>query len=137
VFWPGVSVLLMLCAWGLTVGARRWNARDQARNYYVGLASAALLAMGGGAALVAGPWTTGLNPQSGVYPATVWVLVAWTAFHVAVGVLMQIYCLARRWAGRMTARHDIDIRNVALYWHFLGLTVVLTVGVIAGFPLVK
>jgi cytochrome c oxidase subunit I+III len=49
---------------------------------------------------------------------------------------MLLYCLARRLAGRMTARHDIDMTNVALYWHFCTVTVVITVAVIAGFPLV-
>ena len=49
---------------------------------------------------------------------------------------MQLYCLARRLAGCMTARYDIDITNVALYWHFNAITVVVTVAVIAGFPLV-
>jgi cytochrome c oxidase subunit I+III len=48
---------------------------------------------------------------------------------------MQLYCAARRLAGRMSARHDIDIANVALYWHFAALTAVMTVAVIAGFPL--
>jgi cytochrome c oxidase subunit I+III len=37
----------------------------------------------------------------------------------------------------MTARHDIDIANVVLYWHFVAVTVVMTVAVIAGFPEVK
>jgi hypothetical protein len=36
----------------------------------------------------------------------------------------------------MTARYDIDISVVGLYWHFTALTVGITVGVIAGFPLV-
>ena len=36
----------------------------------------------------------------------------------------------------MTARHDIDITNVALYWHFAIVTTLVTVAVIAGFPLV-
>jgi cytochrome c oxidase subunit I+III len=36
----------------------------------------------------------------------------------------------------MTARYDIDMTNVALYWHFIALTVAITIGVIAGFPLV-
>ena len=49
---------------------------------------------------------------------------------------MQLYCVARRLAGRMTARYDIDIQNVALYWHFTALTVAIAVAVIAGFPLV-
>jgi cytochrome c oxidase subunit I+III len=36
----------------------------------------------------------------------------------------------------MTATHDIEIANVALYWHFCTLTVVVSVAVVAGFPLV-
>jgi cytochrome c oxidase subunit I+III len=71
-----------------------------------------------------------------VYPATVWILVAWTVVHVMAGVIMQLYCMARRFFGRMTPRHDIDITNVALYWHFTGVTAVITIAVIAGFPLV-
>jgi cytochrome c oxidase subunit I+III len=50
---------------------------------------------------------------------------------------MVVYTLARRIAGRMTAAHDIDIQNVTLFWHFVALTTGITVGVIAGFPLVK
>ena len=69
-----------------------------------------------------------------VYPATVWVLVLWCLLHLGVGLIMLLYCLARRWAGRMTARHDIDIQNVALYWHFMAITVGVTVAVVAGFP---
>jgi len=89
----------------------------------------------GGTALIAGPWRSGLDPTTHVYAATVWVIVLWTAVHVAAGVVMQLYCLVRRLAGRMSARHDIDITNVALYWHFNALTVVVAIAVIAGFPL--
>ena len=61
----------------------------------------------GGAALLAGPWLTGLDPTAHVYPAIVWVLVIWTALHVGAGIIMQLYCLARSLAGRLTpaARH--------------------------------
>ena len=136
VFWPATAAVLLLGAWVLTILARRWNRRDWAVGFYSGLLSAAVLAVAGAAALLAGPWVTGLDPASHVYPATVWVLALWTAIHVAAGVIMQLYCLARRLAGRMTARYDIDITNVALYWHFTVSTVIVTVAVIAGFPLV-
>jgi cytochrome c oxidase subunit I+III len=136
VFWPVVAAVLLLSAWGLTLLARRWNRRDWAVGFYVGLLLAAALALAGGAALLAGPWFTGLDPTSHVYPATVWLLAIWTAGHAVVGVIMQLYCMARRLSGRMTARYDIDISNVALYWHFAALTAVITVAVIAGFPLV-
>ena len=94
------------------------------------------LALAGGAAILAGPWLTKMDPTQHVYPAIVWLLAVWAALHVVVGVVMQLYCLARRLAGRITARHDIEIANTTLYWHFTLLTVVVTVAVIAGFPLV-
>jgi cytochrome c oxidase subunit I+III len=136
VFWPFIAAVLVLGAWALTLLARRWNRRDWAVGFYTGLLSAVGLAVAGGGALLAGPWFTGLDPAGHVYPATVWILVIWTALQVVVGVIMQLYCVARRLAGRMTARYDIDIHNVALYWHFTALTVAITVAVIAGFPLV-
>jgi len=134
--WPLTACALLLGAWGLTVLSVRWNNHNQSHAFYFGLAAAFLLGLGGGAALIAGPWLTGLNPQEHVYPATVWILVLWTVIHVLVGMYMQLYCIARRLAGRMTARYNGDITNVALYWHFTALTSFITVAVIAGFPLV-
>jgi cytochrome c oxidase subunit I+III len=136
VLWPAAAAALLLGSWGLTLLARRWNRGDRAALFYAGTLAAAVLAVAGGSALVAGPWLTGLDPASHAYPAIVWVMVIWTVLHVALGLIMQLYCVARRLAGRMTARHDIDISNVALYWHFAALMAVVTVAVIAGFPLV-
>ena len=134
--WPIIAAALVLGAWLLTLLARRWNKRDQSLGFFSGLVVAIGLALGGGVALIIGPWLTGLDPTRHVYPATVWILVIWAAAHVVVGVIMQGYCIARRLAGRMTARYDIDISNVTLYWHFVAVTVAITVAVIAGFPLV-
>jgi cytochrome c oxidase subunit I+III len=136
VFWPLVAAALLIGAWGLTVLARRWNRNNTAVGFYVGLLLAIAMAIAGVAALAVGPWLTGLDPTSHVYPATVWILVGWTSVQVVAGVIMQLYCMARRLAGRMTARYDIDITNVTLYWHFTMFTVAVTVAVIAGFPLV-
>jgi cytochrome c oxidase subunit I+III len=136
IFWPVVAALLLLGAWALTLLGRRWNKQDNAIGAYGGLLFAGVLAVAGGAALLAGPWLTGLDPRTHVYPATVWILVIWTAAQALVGVIMLLYCMARRLAGKMTARYDIDINNVALFWHFTALTATITVAVIAGFPLV-
>lgn len=104
--------------------------------FYGASVAAVALACAGTAAILAGPWTLEMDPSASVYSATVWLLAIWTALHVVLGVIMQLYCIARRLAGRMTARYDIDIANVALYWHFTGVTAIVTVAVIAGFPLV-
>jgi cytochrome c oxidase subunit I+III len=118
------------------LAARRANRQDSTGRFLVLMATAIALACGAAGALVAGPWLTNLDPTIHVYPSTVWVLACWSAIHLLLGVVMQVYCVARRLAGRMTTRHDIDVENVVLYWHFAALTVAVTVAVIAGFPLV-
>jgi cytochrome c oxidase subunit I+III len=135
-FWPLLAAVLLVAAWALTVLARHWNKRDRPGAFYMGLLTAAAMTVAGSAALLAGPWLSGLDPAKHVYPAVVWLLVIWTALHAGIGLIMQLYCLARRLAGRMTADFDIDIANVALYWHFVVITMLITVAVIAGFPLV-
>ncbi|MDX1548623.1 MAG: cbb3-type cytochrome c oxidase subunit I, partial [Rhodothermales bacterium] len=131
---PLAGGLLLLGAWGLTLLARRWNGQDRAGAFYVALLGGVGLAAAGAVVLMTS--LDGLDPTAHVYPAIVSVLVWWVAVHVAAGIVMQLYCTARRAAGRMTARHDIDVRNVTLYWHFVALTAGITVAVIAGFPLV-
>ena len=39
-------------------------------------------------------------------------------------------------AGRLTARHDMDLPNVLLFWHAVALTAVVTGLLLVGFPLV-
>jgi cytochrome c oxidase subunit I+III len=133
-FWPATAAVLVTGAWLLTLGARRWNRRDARALFYLALGGAAALAIAGAGALLAGPWLSDMNPVTHVYPAVVWVLVLWTALHLIAGVLMHAYCGARRIFGRMTARHDIDICNVTLYWHFVALTTLITAAVVGGFP---
>ena len=136
VLWPVMSLAALLGAWGLVVLTRSLNRRNNVVGFYAVLSISFAMAGAGGCALLAGPWLTGLDPSTHVYPATVWLLVSWTVCHVLIGMIMQAYCLISRLAGRMTGSHDINIVNTILYWHFTALTVLLTVAVIAGFPLV-
>jgi cytochrome c oxidase subunit I+III len=117
--------------------AARWINRDGAeRGARLLVIGSIPLTLASGAALTWAPWTTGLEPTADVYDATVWVLALWTAVHLAVGVLMQAYCVARSLAGKLTSEHDIDLQNTVLYGHFATITLVTTVLVIALFPLV-
>ena len=122
-----------LIAWLLMLFARRENWRDRPAMVRASLALSLLLALAGAALLLLAPWQ--LDPTEHVYPATVWVLALWTALHLAVGVLMQGYCLAGSFAGKLTGQHDIDLRNVVLYWHFATLTMATTLAVIVLAPL--
>jgi cytochrome c oxidase subunit I+III len=134
--WPSLGAAGLTAAWALTLLGRRLNRNDHALGYYAALALAIVSTVAGSAALVAGPLLSRMDPTQHVYPATVWMIVIWTVLHAFVGVLMHGYCIARRAAGKQTARWDIDITNVALFWHFLLLTAWITALVIGGFPLV-
>ncbi len=131
-----VGGALVVGAWLFVVLARRWNSADQTFRFSATIAASAAAAGAGSLGLLLGPWRAGLDPTTHVYPATVWILAVWTVLHVAVGVIMLLYLLARRWAGRLTAAYDIDMHNVLLYWHFTAFTAVITALVVAGFPLV-
>jgi cytochrome c oxidase subunit I+III len=124
-----------LCGWALMLAARAANEADRPRLLRLALAAATMLGLLGAALLLLGPWTTGLDPTRHAYDAMVWVLVLWACLHNVAGALMQLYCLARSAAGRLTRAHDIDLRNVVLYWHFAALTAFVTGAVIGLFPL--
>ena len=133
-FWPMMAMALFAAAWVATLGAREVNRRGSVPAARALCLTGAALSAAACAAALAGPWTTGMDPTAHVYPAIVWILAIWAAAHGAVGILMQLYCLARSLAGRLTPQHDMELHNVALYWHFMLVTAVITFGVIGLFP---
>ncbi|NGN45065.1 cytochrome c oxidase subunit I [Mesorhizobium sp. CGMCC 1.15528] len=132
--WPMIGFGLFAAAWIAMIYARRLNGRGFVLAMRACLMLAALLTICGSLAAVAGPLAYGMDPKSHVYPAIVWVLVLWTAVHAVLGLVMQVYCLARSLVGRLTAQHDVDLQNVVLYWHFLFVTALITFAVIGLFP---
>ena len=134
VIWPMVALCLFVAAWATTVSAREMNRRSRVGAARWLLGTGAALSAAGCAAALAGPWTTGLDPTAHVYPAIVWVLAIWAAIHGVLGVIMQLYVLARSLAGRLTPRYDLELCNIALYWHFMLVTALVTFGVIGLFP---
>jgi cytochrome c oxidase subunit I+III len=134
--WPALGAGACGLAWILTLLARRWNKAGKTLLFYSALGATVPLSAASAGAFLYGPWQSGLDPTLHSYPAIVWLLVIWTALHLLLGVVMHLYCIARRCAGRMTARHEIDMGNATLFFHFVALTALITALVIAGFPLV-
>jgi cytochrome c oxidase subunit I+III len=95
-FWPVTGGVLVLGAWASTMAARRFNRADAPVGFHVCVLAGVMLSLAGGAALVAGPWLAGMDPSRHVYEAIVWLLAIWSAAHAALGVLMLLYCAARR-----------------------------------------
>lgn len=134
VLWPVLGGGLLIFSWICTLLSKRWNKKNKSLFFYGTLFIAVVAGISGSLALLNGPLIYKLDPTSHVYPAIIWVLVLWCIFHVLLGNLMQLYCMARRLRGKMTSQYDADMTNVTLYWHFTLLTVLITVGVISGFP---
>lgn len=133
--WPGLALGAVLAAWASTMAARASNAGGRLRAARLSLSLGASLSLIGAAAALNAPYAYGLDPATNVYPATIWVLMIWLALHCGVGSVMQLYCVARSLTRRMTAEHDIDIRNVTLFWHFNAVTAGVTVPTVSLFPL--
>jgi cytochrome c oxidase subunit 1/cytochrome c oxidase subunit I+III len=121
---PGAG--LVAGAWGLTLFAREANASGRVGTARMGLAGAVAACLAGGALMLFSAWHAGMDPTAHVYPAIVWAILIWTAFHIAAGAIMLLYCMAGSFFGKMTPRHDADIWNVSLFWHFLLATVLVT-----------
>lgn len=135
-FWPMVALVLFVVAWLLTIAARELNEK-RTIGCRVALCAGIVVTIAACLAGLAGPHVHGMDPTANVYPATVWVIILWTVLHGAVGIIMQTYCLARSFAGRMTKEYDQDIRNVTLYWHFMAFTAIVTFAVLGLFPMVS
>ncbi|KKL27822.1 hypothetical protein LCGC14_2381320, partial [marine sediment metagenome] len=134
--WPislGGGVLLVL-SWLAMTAARRLNANDRTKAARAALIAAPILAASGAGAMVLALWLPGLDPTSHVYPAMMWGLTVWTVAHVSAGIIMQLYCLAGTIFGKVTPRYDAPLWNVELFWHFLIITVVVTVAMTAVMP---
>ncbi|MFC3214204.1 cytochrome c oxidase subunit I [Novosphingobium panipatense] len=133
-FWPMAALALGMATWVATVAAREVHARGGVNIARALVAGAIVLALAGIFAGLAGPWLSGMDPAAHSYPAIVWVLALWTSIHSGIAAIMLAYVLARSLAGRMTPRHDAEIRNVTVYAHFFALTAVVTYLTIGLFP---
>ena len=128
----GLGGLGVGAGWALVAGAVRWNRANQAGRVYLALVSGSVFAAFSVWLLFLG--SSDLDPRAHAVGATAWVLTGWAGLQVALGIAMNGYCIARRLAGRLTARYDMDLVNVLLYWHFTAFTVLVAALVVVAFP---
>ncbi|MBY5619799.1 cytochrome c oxidase subunit I [Rhizobium leguminosarum] len=132
--WPLMAAALFALAWLAMLFARWINTNGRMASVRLCLLTSTILTLAACAAGLAGPFLYDMQPTAHVYPAIVWVIVLWTVVHGLVAVIMQFYCLASSFAGRLTAEYDADLHNVVLYWHFLVITALTSFGVLGLFP---
>ncbi|WP_323764435.1 cytochrome c oxidase subunit I [Marinovum sp.] len=128
----GLAGIGFLAAWGATLAAREVNRRRRQGLARWLIGGAALATCGAVAALVLA--VAELSPETHAFPAVMWALVVWTGAHGALGVIMLLYCLAGSLFGKLTPRHDADLRNTTLFWHFMVLSGGITALLLGAFP---
>jgi cytochrome c oxidase subunit 3 len=59
------------------------------------------------------------TPRTDVYGTLFFSITGFHGFHVAVGLLMNLWLQYYAWRGRFRSDHYLPVENVALYWHFV------------------
>jgi cytochrome c oxidase subunit I+III len=68
-------------------------------------------------------------PQESAYASILHLMVGAGYFHVLVGVVVNLFLLAKLADGRMTPYRAAGLRGAALYWHFVNVLALVIVGV--------
>lgn len=132
--WLAAGTSLLIASWSLVLAVRKMNRSAKTNLVQSTLAIAILAAIAGTTMIAWSVRVAELDPTAHVYPAMIWAMVIWMGVHIGVGILMQGFCLAASFAGRLDSKHDAYIWNVSLYWHFLIVTVVVTAFVVGIAP---
>jgi heme/copper-type cytochrome/quinol oxidase subunit 3 len=61
------------------------------------------------------------TPATNAYGSLFYTITGFHFAHVTLGLLMTIELLYRSWAKRMSKRSPLAAKNVAAYWHFVGV----------------
>jgi cytochrome c oxidase subunit I+III len=131
---PAAAAAFVVGAYLLFVGADRSIRRDQRGTTGLALIAAAVsaaVALGVGWRSLGG---LGSGPTAHAYGATVWTLVGYMGVHVAFGVAMALWCLARLAHGMMDSWRCLTLRVCLLWWRFTAPLTVVVLLLVAGFP---
>ncbi|MBV0892306.1 cbb3-type cytochrome c oxidase subunit I [Paracoccus sp. Z118] len=132
-----IAAVLLIGAWVAVGASKRLNRNGRVNAALWLLVAGLLAAMGGCAALIWALRVNGLDPTAHAWDATCWLLALWVCAHVGIGMLIIGYCAAGIFWRKITPAWDADLGNVALYWHFVGLSVVVTLTLLGLFPLLR
>jgi heme/copper-type cytochrome/quinol oxidase subunit 3 len=83
----------------------------------------AVLAMGIAFLVIEGTeWSRqSFTPSTDAYSSLFYTITGFHFAHVTLGLLMIIELLYRAFANRVDARRPLAVKNVAAYWHFVGV----------------
>jgi heme/copper-type cytochrome/quinol oxidase subunit 3 len=101
--------------------AERSVRRDRQGRFKLGLLI--VLVMGVAFLIIEGmEWSQqSFTPATNAYASLFFTITGFHFAHVSLGLLMNLELQYRAWAGRINVRRPLAARNIAAYWHFVGL----------------
>jgi cytochrome c oxidase subunit I+III len=131
---PALILVLAVGAYALFEAAERLNRRDARLWTAVCLVLSAVLATVAIATGLTWLLDLGLDPTAHGYGASIWALLGWVAFHVALGAGMALWCLARLGLGMIDSWRCLTLRVCLLWWRFTLAFAAVALLLIVGFP---
>ncbi len=118
-WFPLVIGILILAASSYAMAwASRANRRDDGRGYWIGILAVFALGALFMAFVIPVFARSGLDPTRHSFDSTVWAIIGYHLLHMGVGLVLATYTMARTLAGHLTSRHNTDLNNTALFWHY-------------------
>ena len=116
------TVVLGLSSYLLQLGTRRLAQKREAKRVALAIGGAAALGFAFlclQAVVWHGLWLDGLVPRTGGYGAVFYLLTAFHAAHVVVGLVALSWLARGVTVGRYHAARQMPLRLWTMYWHFV------------------
>jgi cytochrome c oxidase subunit I+III len=119
--WPAVSALLYAASAGLVLfaGRRLRDVRQSGEGAWpmrTLLLAAVPVLIGAGLLDLYSQWTVGLRPAANSYGATVYAVMAFQLFFIAIATIMALFTLAKSLAGLINGVRRATFDNTMLFW---------------------
>ncbi len=129
-----VGLVLLLASSAAMAYAKRANQRAQRSGFWLGIITAFVFGVAFLIYLIPLFARADLDPTRHGFDASVWAVMGYHFFHVCIALLLAGYSMARVVVGHLTPRHDTDLRNTALFWHYTTGTGILALLAVFLFP---
>jgi cytochrome c oxidase subunit I+III len=98
------------------------------------LGAAALLGAGGIWFLIDLLAASGFDPTVHAYTALVWMMVAWPAGHIVLGMIMALFCMAKATVRPQGLAWSHAVDTTALWWGWSAIQALVSLAIIVFYP---
>jgi heme/copper-type cytochrome/quinol oxidase subunit 3 len=75
-----------------------------------------------------------VSPTESAYGAIVYAILSIDGFFIASAIVLALFALARRWAGRLDRERRVSFDNARLFWHYAVAQTLAGLLMVQGFP---